>query len=198
MKRLINDQKPLLIVVTGPPGSGKSTCGEFLAKKYSLAYIDYDTVVQNFMESLFEKYYAKTSYKQFCLEWRDNCYCSLWDLVMQNIKLGNTIITSAPLTLEKSNPEFFKQLKESYRTDFDVLTITFYVPKHILKQRLIKRNEKRDKEKLKEWDKYYESQNINVFWDTNLNIILDAEEGHTNEKIDQFIMEHMNPIYKFS
>jgi len=190
MKNATN-HKPLLIVVAGSPGSGKSTCGEFLAKKYALPYIDYDTVVQNFMEPLFEKHYKESSYQQFCKEWRSSCYCSIWDIVMQNIKLNNSIIVSAPLTKERGQPDFFKQLKTSYQTDFDVMAIVFYVAKDVLKQRLIKRNEKRDKEKLEDWDRYYEGQNSNIFWDADLSILLTPEEGYVNHKIHQFVMKHL-------
>jgi len=191
MKNSAINPNPLLIVVTGLPGSGKSTYGRFLAKKFSFAYFDYDTVIHNFMEPLFEKYYSNLSYKECSREWRDSCYGSLWDLSMENIKLGNSVIASAPLSLEKSNEHFFKQLKTTYHVEFNVLSVSFNVPKHILKERISNRNEERDREKLDDWDNYYEGQNAAITWDADLNIILNYGKKDTTDEIEQFIARHL-------
>lgn len=38
--------KPILFILSGLPGSGKSTLSQFLAKKYKIAYIQIDTIEQ--------------------------------------------------------------------------------------------------------------------------------------------------------
>ena len=35
-----------LILISGLPGSGKTTCGRWLSDKYKIPYVDYDGVIQ--------------------------------------------------------------------------------------------------------------------------------------------------------
>lgn len=177
-----------LVLVSGLPGSGKTTCGRWISKHYKLAYVDYDTVIQPFMTEIYDRFYKGRAYDEFCAVWRENCYQTFWDVIMENLKLGVSVAACAPLSKEAEELHFFSRLKEEYELDFAVLSLVLEVPKEILYTRIRKRNEWRDEQKLREWDQYYERQKKTIRWDSDIQMICHTDKEYKeNERLQDFL-----------
>ncbi len=179
-----------LIIISGLPGSGKSTYGRKIARKFCMTYIDYDTVIGNFMKDIYEKFYSGTPYNRFRAEWRRCTYESFWDVVMENLRLGNQVLASAPLTQEHGEPMFFTKMRRKCGIQGRILSIIMNVPETVLQTRIRERGEARDEEKLREWDKYYKNQDRQLLWDPDVQILFGLEnEEELYISVKEFLTE---------
>lgn len=177
-----------LIIISGLPGSGKSTCGRNLARKFNVPYVDYDTLIGNFMENIYARFYQEVSYRKFLAEWRECTYDTFWNVVAENIRLGSSVVASAPLTKEHMNSFFFTEFQEKYNIQTRVLSIIPELPSEILRKRIIARGEPRDDEKIKEWDEYYKFQKKERSWNPDREIIFYPEnEKNLYDQIRTFL-----------
>jgi predicted kinase len=160
--------EPRLILITGIAGAGKSTLGETLAAKLQLTYVDYDTVCQPFLRRLWDRSDHGVSYAQFCLDWREASYGAFWGVVCENLSLGNSVIASAPLSAERGRSTFFSSMKKDINRDFSVLNLHLVPDEQVIRHNLITRGQKRDQEKLVDWDRFYRGQlEIPLTWDAD-------------------------------
>lgn len=184
----MNSSESRLILISGLPGSGKTVCGRTLSKHYQLPYIDYDTVIQSFMEKIYSSFYQRISYNQFCAEWRTCTYEAFWRVISENMALGISVAASAPLSREHRNPRFFEELKEKYRIKGKILSIITEVPEEVLYSRILERGETRDEEKLKKWEQYYEKQEQTTIWDADEQFLFcPGDEQRLYEVVDTFL-----------
>lgn len=187
----MGESKNKLILISGLPGSGKSTYGREIAKQYHLTYIDYDTVIGSFMEKLVEQEQGGKTYSDLQREWRSSCYQSFWNLIIENLRIGLPVIASAPLSAEQKDQNFFYKLGKRYQINLDVLCISLAVPADILYQMVLARNEERDQEKLSNWQEYYQNQSINSCWDARIKVkIKHNEYGEHSNEIKEFLQEY--------
>jgi len=187
----MSKSKKKLILITGLPGSGKSTYGREIAKKYHLTYIDYDTVIGSFVKELATVEGKQKSYSEVQREWRECGYQSFWNLIIENLRIGLPVLASAPLSAERRDQMFFTKLETRYQIDLEVLSIALELSSDILYQRVLSRNEERDQEKLRNWEKYYRKQNTEVCWDAGIKIRMrhNGDDIHMNE-VGKFLQEY--------
>ncbi len=177
-----------LILISVLPGSGKSTCGRWVSEFYKTAYIDYDTIVQRFMGDIYRKFYEELPYDEFCVTWRKCCYQTFWDVIAENLKNGVCVTASAPLTKERQQQDFFRRLRGSYNLECNILSISMEVPEKILYTRMKDRQSPRDRQKIKDWDRYYRAQSQKTAWDPDLQLIYQEEQEYKRDrKIGEFL-----------
>lgn len=177
-----------LILVSGLPGSGKSTCGRWLSKEYGISYVDYDSVIQGFMSDIYDKFYNQAPYDEFCLIWRERCYETFWNVVADNLRAGISVVASAPLSKEAEKAEFFDEMKAKWNLEYEVLSVTFEIPNEELFIRLSRRNEKRDCQKLGNWGEYCRKPRREAIWNPDFQIIYGPQEEYKSDKrIEDFL-----------
>ncbi len=184
----------VIILITGIPGSGKSSLGRRISSSFKLPYIDYDTVCQPFLTEIWHRQPNKVPYAQFCLDWRDASYGTFWNPVLENIALGNNVVASAPLSKDRADPRFFQNLKKQTANGFTVLNIHLDADKEYLKQRLIERGESRDLEKIQKWDEFHNlHQRIPLKWDADriISITID-NDVFSFEIVEPMIQEYFS------
>lgn len=114
--------KPLLIIFAGKAGTGKSTLASFAAQALSIPYIDYDTACQPFLRAIEEKIgLGDCDRYGFYRVWRKPCYDTVMDLIEENIRLGISVIASAPFSEEIRNEGYPEILRERFGKDFSLL-----------------------------------------------------------------------------
>lgn len=170
-------RRPLFILVSGQGGSGKTTMGRMLARHLGLSYYDYDSLVQPFLTTLQSRYPSPDGYAAFCSEWRDSCYNTLWNAVMDSLSLGVGVVASAPCTREWRQADFFSALKARYGVDCAVLSIELRPEPVRLKQQILRRGESRDQEKLCHWQRYVASLPAPAVWEPDARVLLTDHYG---------------------
>ena len=151
---------PLLRVVIGAAGSGKSTVAQRLAHEHAAAYLDKDSMSARFVEAALmaagqppcdresNPYYVE---KVLPLE-----YDSLLDVTGANLRLGQPVVVDAPFTPYLSEPQFVLAAAERFGWPaVDVEVVSVRVSPATLQQRLRHRALSRDRWKLSHWDEYW-------------------------------------------
>ncbi len=139
-----------LICITGPAGSGKTTFSQILAELLRCTYLDYDTLSMDFIEKI--SHDTQSSIEAINKEYRDLRYKILWNVAMENLYYGSSVIVCAPFSWEVTQRDFFKNLKSEQKVNFTIVDCRIYLDQATLKQRLIKRNMARDREKINNID----------------------------------------------
>lgn len=160
-------EPPVLVLVSGPAGSGKSTLAREVARRYRLAYLDYDSLGQSFLESIHRRYHPDERYEAFCAEWREEAYLALWRAAADSLSAGASLAASAPCSKEWREPRFFSELKARYSVDFLAVSIELLPDADALRERLVARGEARDAGKLRDWAQYVKSLPPPAVWDAD-------------------------------
>ena len=183
-----------LIVVAGKAGSGKTTLAKKLAALLGLPYFDYDTLVQPFLEAIEQKYgIGEDGRNRFYRSWRSASYRTLWDVVLENIRLGRSAVMSAPLSEELRDADWPEKLFAKSGTRFPILLCYMAPPPDMHYTMLARRASKRDSEVLgdrKKFDAEYAVQK--PAWDKNCVLLLDSGDIDTNMKLVLQAIEERN------
>lgn len=139
--------KPTLIFFAGKAGTGKTTMSLALSKKLSMPYLDYDTMCQPFLEEIERRIgLGDDDRLEFYRAWRQACYDTVIGTAEENIRLGCSVIVSAPMTLELRDVEFPSRLREGIGLDFNLL-LCYMAPPHEKHWLMVKgRNSRRDED----------------------------------------------------
>ena len=175
----------ILIIFAGKAGTGKTTMARIIAKEEKIAYLDYDTLNQSFLKSIEEKngLMDKDRYG-FYREWREPCYSTLFNEVVENLNLGISLIVSAPLTKELQDSSFPGKLKEAIKEDFSLL-LCYMAPRDELHKKMVKeRNCKRDEDFLKNEERFDKTLSPEMpKWNESETLILTSGNIEKNKEI---------------
>lgn len=137
---------PIVFVVAGPAGSGKSTFGRALAAQVGAAVIDQDVATNPLMAQLARLVGAGDDLDHPGLRGpvRDARYRCVFDVVADNVGVGRDVVMIAPFTRECSEPESFAQMVAQLGTA-RVRLIWVTVPPEVALARRVARNQARDR-----------------------------------------------------
>ena len=168
--------KPQLIIVLGITGTGKSVVGKLIAKNKGFTYIDKDTVSTELTELILEnlspmkdKHDRESSF--YINVVRPLAYESMLHIALENIEIGNSVVVAAEFDVEIKNADFLEENEymEEIRKLADIKVVHVHVDHSTLLNRLIARNEQRDRWKLANWNSYVkEVGSAKVQWNSAL------------------------------
>jgi len=134
----------MLIVLTGIPGSGKTTLGNKIASKYGFVFVKKDDI-QNALVGDIDRSDLDS----------DSIYKALYNIVKTNIVNGNKVIVEGTFHKTIKNPGWDKKYKElAYQYNIKYLPLRCIASEETIKQRLIDRGLERDKNKLENFSSW--------------------------------------------
>jgi predicted kinase len=153
--------QPVLRVVIGTAGSGKSTVAQRLAQEHSAAYLDKDTLGARFVEAALSAAGYAPGDRESNSYYRERIlpleYDSLLDVVGANLRLGGSVVVDAPFTPYLAEPHYITEVAQRFAwpvgTQVEVLCVR--VSPQELQGRLRRRGSHRDQWKLANWDEYW-------------------------------------------
>jgi predicted kinase len=151
---------PILRIVVGTAGSGKSTIAQRLAREHAAAYLDKDAMSARFVEAaLAAAGYdpgdreSNAFYLQRIVPLE---YDSLLDVAGTNLRIGRPVVIDAPFSPYLADPQFISTAAARFGwPPVDVEVILVRVSPETLQQRLRRRGLERDRVKLDNWDEYW-------------------------------------------
>ena len=138
--------RPIVYVVAGPAGSGKSTLGRALAAHTGSAVLDQDIATNPLMAQLARLVGAGDDLDHPGLRGpvRDARYQCLFDVAADNVGVGRDVVMIAPFTRECSNRQAWSLLADQVG-DAHVRLVWVTVPPEVALARRIARNLARDR-----------------------------------------------------
>lgn len=151
---------PILRIVIGTAGSGKSTIAQRLARRHGAVYLDKDAMSARFVEAALVSAGYDPGDREANPFYRDNIlpleYDSLLDVAGANLRLGCSVVVDAPFSPYLSDPAFITTAAERFDwPPIDVEVVRVHVSPRTLQDRLRKRGLERDQVKLAHWDGYW-------------------------------------------
>jgi hypothetical protein len=173
---------PLLVLVSGPAGSGKTTLSERLCRKLRFPYLDYDSICEPFLAILQQKNGVSIRDSAFTRQYREACYSAFFDVIFENIALSLDVLATAPLSVESGDPGFFPRMKERYGVDFYSIDAHIDIGEDDLRSNIKARGSERDREKLANWSKFIEqSRQQKRQWTADCSICVRSRGGDFDE-----------------
>jgi predicted kinase len=175
-------ERPILLLVMGTPGAGKSTVAKSLLKFYNLVYLDNNFIADNISNvSRVDEDYRRL---------RKIVYDSLYRIAMENLKVGNSVLVDAPHVTHMRSQDWRAEISSLAIENGAALKIVrCYCSEEILKRRIEARGEPRDRWKLDHWSQFMEQEPLMV--DIPLPHI-DLNTEFTADKNRLKIMEYMS------
>ncbi|WP_322922659.1 AAA family ATPase [Paenibacillus campi] len=165
--------KSTVMFLIGSAGSGKSTIGKYIARRYGCTYLDKDIVCNTFSGVLLEANGYAAYERDGCDYYRHVVmpleYRTLLDIANDNVQLGQSVILDAPFLSYFAEPDYVKQLVQRYgwdSNDVHPLVVQINVKMDVLRKRIQERNLQRDQWKFAHWDEFVEGIRQNIcLWD---------------------------------
>jgi len=145
---------PVLLIINGVPGSGKTTLSEGVLKRIYAAYIDKDSINNGFTEERESEFY------QFV---KRGTYKAIDNLARINLELGNNVIIDATFAREVTQEGWMRRYEEmAEETGAVFRLIRCVAPEEVIKDRLEKRGYERDRWKVEDWGEFMKWEPIYV------------------------------------
>lgn len=173
-----------LIIFSGKAGTGKTTLAKIIAEEEKLTYIDYDTINQPFLEGIEKKIgRANLDRYSFYRYWREEAYKTLLGITIENLKMGNSVVLSAPLTQELQNTHYPSYIREESGVNFNLL-LCYMAPSSTLHQAMMKtRNSIRDEDFINSDERFSSLMGAEApLWEEET-LILSSGDIEKNKKI---------------
>src|SRR6478735_1370181 len=151
---------PILRIVIGTAGSGKSTIAQRLAREHHAAYLDKDAMSSRFVEAALAAAGYDPGDRESNAFYLERIlpmeYDSLLDVAGTNLHIGYPVVIDAPFSPYLADPHFITAAAERFDwPPADIEVILVRVSPATLQQRLRERGLERDRVKLAHWDQYW-------------------------------------------
>src|SRR5918999_4861177 len=155
MRKYLPQAPPLLILLMGAAGSGKSTLAQHILLRVCAVYLDNNHIVDAF--------FPDTRNGHSYLRLRPHFYRAIYTIVKENLKLGNSVRRDMPHVKEMQDPRWRRFIKKlAKRSKAEIVVIRCLCSDKTLHARLVRRGEKRDRQKLIHWKEFLKEQPINM------------------------------------
>lgn len=156
------------IVISGPPGAGKSCLARNLSRQLGILWLDYDNIAQPIISGLLEKRMV-TEYYQGAEIFKNSFYTLLMDISCKMLSLQDNIIISAPFTnIRVSDAKFFSEYRKKLQDPVCIVEIFIQISEKRLQQQIFERNLPRDLNKIQNWNNFYKRlQHDSAIWNTD-------------------------------
>ena len=144
LKRLLA-KIPLLILVMGVPGSGKTTLAKQLLSSLACMYLDNNFIADAF----FKDTRTDSDYKTL----RPRLYDVLYRITEENLAVGNSVLLDVPHVTHVQSAEWRNYIDSIVeRHAARLIVLRCWCKEFVLKQRIASRGEERDVWKLEHWN----------------------------------------------
>lgn len=176
--------KACLIVFAGKAGTGKTTLAREVAKRLGIAYLDYDTLNQSYLEAIEERYGLGDGDRYALYRaWRDQSYRTLLDAALENIGLGIPAVVSAPFSKELRDPSYPDALFDKAGCVFPLIVFYMAPPEDMHYHMVKSRSSRRDEDFIADRRRFAESYSSEKpRWDGKYIEVLDS--GDLDRNID--------------
>ena len=141
-------------VICGSPGAGKTTYGKRLSRKRAAVFLDIDTATERLVRAgmgLANYNPDDRDSPAFKQAFRQPIYDTLFDIARENLEWSDVVL-AGPFTREIRNLNWLTELGEQLRHPVEVHYV-FCAPE-VRRERLIQRDNPRDRSKLEDWQTY--------------------------------------------
>lgn len=146
-----------LILVSGPPGAGKSTLAKGLGRELKATVLDKDCVDDPFA--------GDERGDRYTQEIEPKCLAVLLNLAELNLSIGHSVILDVPWThIMLNTPHWVDTVKElAHRLDVLLMVLECVLPEQSLRERMRQRGLRRDDFRVTNnegWDRFKETDRI--------------------------------------
>jgi predicted kinase len=151
------DAPPAVLLIAGPPASGKSTVAASLAKRLGATLIDQDVATGPLLSVIGSLINIDDiDDPRLATLTRADRYETITCLAEDNLRVGNTVVVAAPFTAERTNLRVWEDLFHRLRRAAEgaVTMVWLHLSREELLQRMRDRGADRDASKLREEQRF--------------------------------------------
>jgi len=165
IEKLKEKKMKKLILVTSPPGCGKTYVSKQLAKQLKhVVYLDKDTLIplsKQIFVAADEEYNRSSDFFEKYI--RNYEYETIVDLALEALEYDDIVLINAPFKEEIRNENYIQNLKNRLKEkNASLVVIWIETTMEVCKQRMIARNSDRDTWKIANWDEYIAGENFDI------------------------------------
>lgn len=171
--------KPKVFFVIGPAGSGKSTVGKRIAKRYDAAYVDKDTVATGFTELLLKLNGSDKDDRDHNAFYQSAILPVEYETIMRicgdNVALGRSVVLDAPFGRFFKDRDYLLEARRKFAwADAELVVVHVTAEGRSVFDRVTKRGYGRDSWKIEHWEQFWAgAQQDSCEWAGAAHILLD-------------------------
>ena len=183
--------KKRLIFVTAPPGCGKTTLSQRLAKELEhVVYLDKDTLIplsKKIFDVSGQPYDRSSEFFQKVI--RDTEYDVIMDLAFEALQYEDFVMVNAPFTSEIRDRRYLNDLRDKLKKYDAALSVIWILTRpDVCRRRMFERNSDRDIWKINHWNEYVKTVDFSIpsqarFDDDDMSLII--YQNNTYEETEQ-------------
>lgn len=151
----IHCNPPLLVLVTGAAGSGKTTLSLRLLDRLQAMYIDKDMIADGFTEERSGEFYEQGI--------RKGMYAAIDNIARGNLLIGNSVLIDSTYSTEVQRKGWIQRYRTlTKKTNSRLKILRCITPEAVLKERFQKRNHLRDRHVLRDWRGFLKREPVHV------------------------------------
>jgi predicted kinase len=184
------DAPPAVLLIAGPPASGKSTVAALLAKALGATLIDQDVATGPLLSVIGSLINIDDiDDPRLATLTRAVRYETITCLAEDNLRVGNTVVVVAPFTAERTNLRVWEDLFHRLRRAAEgaVTMVWLYLSREELLQRMRDRGADRDASKLREEQRFIDQLDFGPPVGPHIPI-------HAVGSVDQIVLSIINQL----